>query len=295
MKMSSFRYIIPQAFSSLKVNGWMTFAAIMTITISLFICSVFWLIIVNIDANATDIESQVEIVAYIKDGVAEAQYDNIKASIEGIEGVTSIEFISKEAGMTNMSNRFGENSDLISALGGENPLPDSYAIKAATPEQVATIAQIIGSMDQIESVRYGQGTVEKLFSLTDAMRKAGIAIMILLGIGAIVLVAMAIRLTVYARRREVMVMKWVGATNAFIRWPFLIEGILLGFFGAVIASIGSMIVYSFAGDYLATAVSFLSIIEPQQLWWQVFGFTTLAGIVMGAFGSIISVARFLDV
>ncbi|MGI5891421.1 MAG: permease-like cell division protein FtsX [Bacillota bacterium] len=295
MKISSFRYIIPQAFSSLKVNGWMTFAAIVTITISLFICSIFWLIIINLDANATDIESQVEIVAYIRDNVEEADYDNIKASIEQLDGVTSIQFISKEEGMKTMSEKFGEDSDLIAALDGANPLPDSYAVKADSPERVDNLAEAIESMEQIESVRYGQGSVEKLFSLTDTMRKAGFAIMALLGIGAIVLVVMAIRLTVYARRKEVMVMKWVGATNAFIRWPFLIEGILLGFFGAVIASVSSLIVYALASDYLSTAVSFITVIEVSQLWWQVFSFTALAGIVMGAFGSIISVARFLDV
>lgn len=295
MKFSSFRYIIPQALSSLKVNGWMTFAAIITITISLFLCSLFWLIIVNLDANATEVESQVEIVAYILDSVDDVEYDAIESSIKGIEGVKETTFVSKEDGLDTMSETFGENSDLVAALDGSNPLPDSFSVKAQNPEQVAIIADSIEQMEQIESVRYGQGSVEKLFSLTDTLRKASVAIMILLGIGSIVLVAMAIRLTVYARRKEVMVMKWVGATNAFIRWPFLIEGLLLGLFGAVIASVGAMVAYTFSVDYLSSAVSFLTFIEPAKLWFQVVGVTIVAGIVMGIFGSLISVARFLDV
>ncbi|MGI6361677.1 MAG: permease-like cell division protein FtsX [Bacillota bacterium] len=295
MKFSSFRYIFPQAFSSLRVNGWMTFAAIMTITISLFLCSVFWLVVVNLDANATEVESQVEIVAYVLDSVPDTGYDDIEATIKNIEGVKQVRFISKEEGLETMSETFGENSNLVVALDGTNPLPNSFSVKATTPEQVEKIASSIKNMKQIESVRYGQGSVEKLFSLTDTLRKASLAIMILLGVGAIILVAMATRLTVYARRKEVMVMKWVGATNAFIRWPFIIEGILLGIFGAVIAAVIAMIAYTFAVNYFTVAVSFLTFIEPAHLWAQVLGGTVIAGIVMGVFGSLISVARFLDV
>lgn len=294
MKASSMRYIFPQACKSLKINGWMTFAAIVTITISLFLCTFFWLLVVNIDANATQMESDVRIMAYIKDEVPDSDYAAIKEAIAALDGVDTIDFISKEDGIKSLSNRFG-GIDLAATLEGANPLPDSYSVKAKTPEDVEPLAKSIGEIKQIEKVRYGEGYVENLFAFTDTIRKAGIAIMILLGLAAILLVAMNTRLTVYARRREVMVMKWVGATNSFIRWPFFLEGLLIGFIGAVISAVLVLVVYYNANSYLASTISFMHVVNIGQLWPGVFGFTILAGILMGAFGSIISLTRFLDV
>jgi len=294
MRAGSLRYIFPQACKSLKINGWMTFAAIVTITISLFLCTFFWLLVVNIDANATQMESDVRIMAYIKNGVADTEYASIKESIASLSGVDTIEFISKEEGIKSLSSRF-DGVDLSQTLEGSNPLPDSYSIKAKTPADVEPLAKAIGAMKQIEKVRYGEGYVENLFAFTDTIRKAGIAIMVLLGLAAILLVAMNTRLTVYARRREVMVMKWVGATDAFIRWPFFLEGLLIGFIGAVISAVLVLVVYYNAHSYIASAISFMQIVDIAKLWPGVFGFSILAGILMGSIGSIISLTKFLDV
>ncbi len=294
MKLKSFRYLLPQAFRSLFANGWMTIAAIITITISLLLCTFFWLLVINIDANASDIESNVKIVAYIKDEVPEDQFDQMKTMIHGLDGTAEVTFVSKQEGIKELSQRFN-GVDLESTLDGVNPLPNSFNISAASPDKVATLAATIEKIEGIEKVRYGEDSVEKLFAFTSALRKAGIGIMILLGFAAIVLVAMSIRLTVYARSKEIMVMKWVGATDSFIRWPFFLEGMLLGLVGSVLALAIVFGLYYYAIDYVSATLSFVYIIDIGSIWLNVVGFTILAGILLGAFGSIISVAKFLDV
>lgn len=293
MRMTSLRYIFPQAFKSFKNHGWMTFAAIMTMTISIFLCTFFWLLVVNVDANATNIESEVRIVAYILDEIDEDTYPAIQMRIEQLPGVQLVEYVSREQGLQEMESRFGSN--LQETLGGRNPLPNRYSITANSPEEVSIVAAAVEQLPQIETVRYGEGSVEKLFAFTSVLRKAGIAIMLLLGLAAVVLIAMTTRVTVYARRKEIMVMKWVGATNAFIRLPFYIEGMIIGIFGAVLAAALVILCYNGAGNYMSSTVAVVFMVPLNDIWSQVILFSLSAGAVMGALGSGISVARFLDV
>lgn len=294
MKLYSFRYIIPQAFKSLKLNGWMTFASIMTISITLFLCAICWLLVVNIDANAEQMESDVRVSAYIDQTVSSEDYDALQKKIEAIDDVDKVEFVSKAEGLTELENRFG-GVDLEETLGGNNPLPDRFSISAVDKDSVKSVAKAVKKLTGIETVRYGEGSVEKLFALTDTVRKVGITLIVLLGIAAITLVAMTIRLTVFARRKEIMVMKWVGATNAFIRWPFLLEGIILGVIGALIAVVLVFICYKYAGVYVANTISFVYLSQLSDIWLNILGFAVLAGLLMGAFGSIISLIKGLDV
>ncbi len=297
MKLQTFRYLAPQAFKSLKLNGWMTFAAIFTIAISLFLCVAFWLLIQNIDANATQIESEVQIIAYIKDGVTDEDLAQAKTAIQAMPGFAGLSFISKKDGLAQLAPEFNLSSEdeLLETLGGVNPLPNSYSIQAQTPEDVASLAQKVEQLEIIESVRYGEGTVDKLFTFTDTMRLAGVVVMVLLAVAAIMLVAMTTRLTVYARRKEIMVMKWVGATNWFIRWPFLLEGVVLGLIGSGLALILALTGYTQVIDYLSQTIPFVFFLELGHLWAPLTLYTLGAGVLMGAVGSIISMAKFLNV
>ena len=295
MRGSNFRYTLPQAFKSLKSNGWMTFASVFTIAISLFLCVFFWLIIVNLDVNATILEDEVEIVAYISPEVPESEYSRIEDAIILMDGYQSMTYISKEEGLASLAPRFGGEEDLLDSLGGENPLPNCYAIKATSPEKVVSLAEQIGQLEQIDTVRYGQGTVENLFTFTALMRKAGLVIMGLLAFAAVVLVAMTTRISVYARKKEMLVMTWVGATNWYIRWPFLLEGVILGLVGSAIAVGVALLLYNNAVEQLRTLVSFIYVVDIEIIWGQIVLYTVGAGVLMGALGSTISMARFLNV
>ncbi len=294
MKLSSFRYIVPQAFKSMFHNGLMTVAAILTITISLFLCTAFWLLIINVDANARQIEDDVRVLAYLSEDTTEDQYAAIEEEILAIPGVASCEFVGKDEGIKELEARFG-GVDLEETLGGENPLPDRFSIMAETTDDVTTIADKVSNLAAVDVVRYGEGTVEKLFALTDTMRRVGVAVMILLALAAVVLIAMTIRLAVMARKKEIMVMKWVGATNAFIRLPFLLEGIFLGLFGGLLALVLVLLAYVNAGDYLASTISFVLVLDIGQVWLNTLVFTLAAGLLLGIFGSLFPLARFMDV
>jgi cell division transport system permease protein len=295
MKISSFRYIIPQAVKSMRLNGWMTFAAIMTVTISLFLCTLFWLMILNIDANARDFENDVRVLAYIDDRVPESDYPALERRIAGIEGVAAVEYVDREEGLETLNRRFG--LDLHKTLGGRNPLPNRYSITAAGTDVVEDVAKAVGRIVQIGegNVKYGRESVQRLFSLTNTMRRVGLIIMALLAIAAVVLVAMTIRLTVFSRKKEIMVMKWVGATNAFIRWPFFLEGLLLGLIGAAVAVGLVLFCYRSAGQWLSATVAFVMMLDLKDIWFNTMLFTLAAGTLMGVFGSLISLSRFLDV
>lgn len=294
-KNGSLQYVFPQALKALKINGWMTLAAVATVAISLFLCVAFWLMIINIDTNATEIENNVEIIAYIKDTVSRDDYPALEEAIKDLPGFFELTYISKEDGLAALAPRFGGEEELLESLGGVNPLPDSYSVKATSPDDVSSLADGLSKLEQVDSVRYGQEGVERLFKVTDILRKAGIAVMILLALAAVVLVAMTTRITVYARRKEIMIMKWVGATNWYIRWPFILEGVILGFVGGAVAVGMALVMYHYALGYLASNITFMTTMALSQVWPGISFYTIVAGIIMGVFGSTISVVKFLDV
>ena len=295
MKLSSFRYIGPQAVKSMSNNGWMTVAAILTVTITLFLCAVFWLLLMNIDANVTKVEDDIRIVAYLDSTVnLDEQKEEIEKEIKWIGGVADVTFISKEEGIESLEDRFN-NIDIISTLGGNNPLPDCYSITAISADYVPTIAKACEEIEGIDIVRYGAGTVEKLFSFTDVLRKVGMVVMGLLALAAVLLVAMVIRLAIVSRRKEIMIMKWVGATDAFIRWPFFLEGLVLGVFGAILAAGLALLLYGQGVDTLIASLPFAEILPLSDIWLNTSLFTIGAGLGLGALGSFLPLTRFLDV
>jgi len=295
MNRHGFGYVVPQAFSSLRINGWMTFAAIATIAISLFLCLLFWLMIINIDINAENLESNVEIIGYIAEEVPQEQYNAMQGKIASLAGVSALTYISREDGLLRIAPRFGSVEQLLASMGGVNPLPNSFSVKAQSPEAVAGIAEQMAVLEGIAKVRYGENEVKKLFAFTSAMRFAGIVIMALLAVAAVFLVAMTTRISVYARKQEIMVMKWVGATNWFIRCPFLLEGIILGLVGSLLAVGAAFLVYSKVCAYVAGSLAFIVLLPASALWLTVGLIAVGVGILMGAIGSIVSLARFLNV
>ena len=295
MKLSSFRYTVPQAFKSMFNNGWMTVAAVLTITISLFLCTMFWLLLINIDANASDVEEDIRVMVYLDSTVVmDEQFDQIEQQLKWIGGVSEVEFVPKEEGIKSLEGRFGD-MDIIDTLGGNNPLPDMYSITALSTDYVTSIAADAEVIEGVSMVRYGEGTVDNLLTLTDTLRKAGIIIMALLAVAAVVLIAMAIRLTIMSRRKEIMIMKWTGATNGFIRWPFILEGLFLGILGSAFALALVLLLYSGAADYINTTAAFIQTLPLSQIWLSTSAFTLGAGVILGAIGSLIPMTRFLDV
>lgn len=295
MKLSTSEYFIKEVYTSFKRNIWMTLASIFTVVLSLFILGFFSIVILNLNKMADTLESQVQISVYLKDDLSQEEIDETKETLSKIEGLQDIKFTTREEAMENFKERLGDQQFLLYALDDTNPLPDSFSLTVTSPQQVKTIADTAAALDSVESASYSQDIINHLFNLTHLIRLIGVALIILLTGAAIFIISNTIRLTVFARRKEIAIMKYVGATDWFIRWPFLLEGICLGFIGGGLATIFLYIVYNQVTQEIYEAMAFFPLI-PQHPFIDYISLAILvAGIIIGALGSTISLKRFLKV
>ena len=295
MKLSTSEYFIKEVYTSFKRNIWMTLASIFTVVLSLFILGFFSIVILNLNKMADTLESQVQISVYLKDDLSQEEIDETKETLSKIEGLQDIKFTTREEAMKNFKERLGDQQFLLDALDDTNPLPNSFSLTVTSPQQVKTIADTAAALDSVESASYSQDIINHLFNLTHLIRLIGVALIILLTGAAIFIISNTIRLTVFARRKEIAIMKYVGATDWFIRWPFLLEGICLGFIGGGLATIVLYIVYNQVTQEIYEAMAFFPLI-PQHPFIDYISLAILvAGIIIGALGSTISLKRFLKV
>ena len=295
MKLSTSEYFIKEVYTSFKRNIWMTLASIFTVVLSLFILGFFSIVILNLNKMADTLESQVQISVYLKDDLSQEDIDETKETLSKIEGLEDIKFTTREEAMENFKERLGDQQFLLDALDDTNPLPDSFSLTVTSPQQVKTIADTAAALDSVESASYSQDIINHLFNLTHLIRLIGVALIILLTGAAIFIISNTIRLTVFARRKEIAIMKYVGATDWFIRWPFLLEGICLGFIGGGLATIFLYIIYNQVTQEIYEAMAFFPLI-PQHPFIDYISLAILvAGIIIGALGSTISLKRFLKV
>lgn len=294
VKLTSLRYILPEPFISLRRNFGMTVAAIMTVVLTLYLCGIFGILVVNIDRNATIMESAVEIKVFIKDGINQDQMDTLSAQVKSIPGVASVKYVSRAEGLELMSSKFGSSEEILAAI-DTNPLPNSYTVKAESPEQVLSIVDAVNKLDNILAVRYGQGSVEKMFVFMNWIRSLGTGLMVLLGFSAVILISMNIRLSVEARKEEIQVMKYVGASNSFIIWPFILEGMLLGVLGGGVACILALMSYNAMLNLLLSSLNFLTFTPFGSIALPLVGAMLLIGLLLGAVGSAIAVRKHVNV
>lgn len=295
MKARTFWRHLREGWKSLGRNGWMSFAAVSSVTVTLFLLGVFLLLAMNVNNIAFTIEDQVEIRV---DLALDAKQDDIRDAenkITAIPEVSQVEFISKEAGLEQLKEDLGDAS-LLEGI-EENPLPHSFRVKTFEPQQTASVAAQINELDHVDKTRYGEEFTDQLFNATKTVRNVGIALITLLAVTAMFLIANTIRLTIVARRREIEIMKLVGATNWFIRWPFFVEGLLIGFLGGILPAVVLLFGYnSFIRKVNdAFMLRFLELLPMYPLALQVTLFLLASGALIGAVGSFVSVRRFLKV
>lgn len=305
MKFSTLLRHLREGFKSIIRNGWMTFASTSSIAISLFILGVFLLLALNVNNLVDQIESEVEIRVYLEVNTEQQQISQIQNQIGSMPEVSRVTFVSKDEGLEIMKENFGEDGKqlLEGYEGDQNPLNDSFTVKVDEPTNVAMVAEKIERLDQgrnpplIFKVVYGEGYIETLFKVTRVIRNVGLILVLGLGFTAMFLISNTIKLTILARRREIAIMKLVGATNNFIRWPFFIEGALLGIIGSLIPV--AVLIYGY--NQLINIYQFdmgmmmIRLLPLEEVTYNVFGLLISIGIVIGIWGSTISVRKFLKV
>lgn len=295
MKLRTSEYFIQETLRSLRRNNWMSFASVGTVAVSLFVLGVFLLLVLNMNRLASSLESQVQISVYLADGLSESARKDIASDIEALQGIEEIRYVPKEEAKKRLAKRLGDQKYLLDALGEKNPLPDSFEVVLKSPALVETAAAAITRMDGVEQAKYGQDVIEHLFAITRLIRIFGLALMVLLAGATLFIISNTIRLTVFARRKEVAIMKYVGATDWFIRWPFLLEGMVLGFVGGVLAAIALQSFYAAMAAKIYETLAFFPLLPQYPYMYYVSAAILLSGMGIGALGSTISLKRFLKV
>ena len=295
MRLNTIRYYFREAFHSIFRNNWISIASVGVVAVSLLILGSSLLMVLNANHLATGLESSVEISIFVQDKASPAEVKALEGQIRALPDVASVEFVPKARALEEMKQNLGDKKDILAGLEDKNPLPDTLRVKAVNVELVAPLARQFEVLPQVDQVRYGQGVVEKLMALSRWVRTAGLITMALLGAAAIFLIATTIRLSVFARRREIEIMKFLGATNWFVRFPFLLEGMILGLCGSLLASLVIYFGYLSLVGKLQLSLPFMELITDRRVIEPVLEGILLLGLLIGALGSMISMRRFLKV
>lgn len=308
MMPSNLGYSIREAFAHIRRNWSTCLGAIVTIFLSLFVIGVFMLgsnLLGNLVGN---VEDRVTIQAFLADSADKGKVDAYQKKVEGWDNVESVTYKSKEEALQEyretMSNRNAE--DAVAALDGQNPVPASLVIKLDNPQKVEDLANKLIADDEFKaisdtpdnataSVQYGKETVDRLFSVTNYIRIGAAVLIILLVFVAFVFINNTIRLAISARRREIAIMRLVGASNSFIRGPFVAEGAIEAILGALLAIICLQVGWTFLQPQLANSLQFLSFELSPTVVVQVYVILIVAGVLIGLFGSAIAMRRYLKV
>jgi cell division transport system permease protein len=282
----------------------MTITAISTVAITLFIVGLFGVIVYDVMGVVNSIKSDIELAVYLEDNISTGLKDYIEQEIKSWEEVDTVKYVSKEQALERFKEQ-NEGSDILKEIEG-NPLPASFEITLNDPEKIDRIALRFRDKDGnyiegVNDVIYGKNYVNKLFSITAIIGIITIIIIAVLLLAAIVLIFNTIRLSIYARRKEIEVMKLVGATNWFVRIPFLIEGFFEGFTGGII----SIILLYFAGNFLliraerlivdTMRIKEMAIVGSGNIIMYVYiGLAALGGLI-GLLSSGIALRRYVKV
>ncbi|MDP7422094.1 MAG: permease-like cell division protein FtsX [bacterium] len=285
-------YFFQEALRSTRHSWVMSLASVTIVTISLLLLGIFLLMARNLDSFAGDLETRMEITAYLTDGMSEDIRFQLQRQIESWAEVKEVGFISKDEALLKLQDDLQEDSEILDIV-RDNPLPASYEVRVKSGKDIASVAARLERIVWVDDVSYGREIVDKMLALTRMIRYFGWGMVALLGLASLMIIANTIKLTVYARRDEIEIMKLVGATDWFIRWPFLIEGTLQGFFGAVIAILILFVSYQFLIREAEFIFPFLSQQIDAALVGRLSVKLILFGVFLGVVGSFVSVRRFL--
>ena len=295
MRFSTKQYFIKETYKSIRRNGFMSFASISTVAVSLLVLGMFLMIFLNTNNLAQYLENQVQISVYMQDSATDKELASVKDKLTKMPGVVKVTQVNKQQALERFKKRLGDQEQLLNILGKENPFPNSFEVQVDNPDRIKVLTPQIGQLPKVETAKFGQEVVEHLFQLTKILRLGGIVLVVFLAMATLFIISNTIRLTVFARRKEVIIMKYVGATDWFIRWPFLLEGMTLGFFGAVVAFVLINSIYASLLDRIHATLAFLPLLPTSPLLLYVDLFLLAAGTGIGALGSYISLRKFLRV
>jgi len=294
---NSIGYYFREAFVSFKRNWIMSLAAISTVAISLFFLGFFMIVAIIFNAKFGGLEAEANINVYLRDDITAEQTAAINKKIMGLKEVSSATYVSKNEALKRFKERMKDSPGLLDALSG-NPLPASFEVKFKdefkSADSIDKLKNLLKNSKEVDEI-IGQEIVKRLFAIATIARWIFITIIVLMSFAGMTLIINAIRLAIYARRKEIEIMRLVGASNWFIRWPFIIEGVMSGFLGAFSASLLLLIANTQLFMRIETMVPFMSFSVNQTTFMYVVLTLFAVGGVIGAGGSILALRRFLKI
>ncbi len=298
MKLRSLQYIVQQSFKGIWRNKGMSVASISSVAASLTILGLMMVLVLNMGHLASLAQTQFDSVqVYLEEDMDSQKIDDLGTEIRQINGVAYIHYESKEMALTNMKERWGEQGYLLDTL-EDNPLPNSFIVHVEHIRYSDDVVDVIAGLSGVDEIRYYRDIIDNLIRIAGLVRSIGLIVIAVLILIATFIISNTIKLTINARKREIRIMKDVGATNWFIRWPFFLEGTILGLVGAMIALTIIYFGYQTIFDMVTTrffvifSAYLLSVEEMMQRTLVMFA---VLGAGVGALGSIISLRKHLEI
>ena len=300
MKYNILGYLVGEGFSNVFKNKKSTGASLMIMCATMIIFGIILILGENINHFVEETETAQGIQVFIKNEATQAQVEELEQKIRKIDGVSKTEFVSKEAALNQMKERFGDKKDLLEGYEGENNIfTASYIVSLTDLKLSKTVQDQILTFDMVKKITSKDETVNTLINIANVVKIGTVALLILLIMISIFIIANTIKLTVHARRKEISIMKYVGATNGFIRWPFIVEGMIIGVLASALSIIIIGIAYTLMAEQLVN-IPFMKVINLSLLSFSdmfnsiIFVYMSL-GIGIGALGSVISMRKYLKV
>ena len=299
MKFRNVSYTVKEAMAGLIKNRLMSMASIITLAACLFIVSVSFCLASNLDYLLIQMESLMSITVYLRDGMSQEEINNLANEINNIPYVRSFKFVSKEEALQNFKTSLEDSSHILDGLEEDNPLPDSLELDIDSLDHWDAVEENLNQLKDsgIETIQHGKGAANALTTINNVLRAVSFLVIAGLGVISMVIIFNTIRIAVNNRKTEINVMKYVGATDAFIRGPFIVEGLIIGILGALLPL---AIVYPMYNPIMDVLRQSLPIMDF-SFRTQIYVISTLApilivvGVMIGIIGSAISIRRHLNV
>ena len=299
MKYNIFGYLIGEGFSNVFKNKKSTGASLMIMCATMIIFGIFLILGENINHIVKEVEDAQGIEVFIKDDATEEQVKKMEENIRAIDGVSTVVYKSKEEALEQMKEWLGERQDLLAGYEENNIFPASYVVNLSNLEKSKEIQDQILTFEGVKKITSKDETVTALINLANGIKVVTGVILILLVIISIFIISNTIKLTVHARRKEISIMKYVGATNGFIRWPFIVEGMIIGILASAISIVIVGISYTYIANQLVNSEFMqtikMSLVTFRDMFNLIIFVYMLLGIGIGALGSIISMRKYLKV
>lgn len=294
MNLKKIGYFMNQAFKNMGRNKVMSISTILTVAISLLIVGGFLVFIINAGTFIKTQSDKTQLSVFVDQAYTEAQAKGVGVKLKEIPGVDTLVYKSKAEAMKEMISKYGGEEEWKQIFGEDNPMPYTFIITGSDNTKLDGISQEATKIEGVYKVDYAKDLANKLTNIVNAVRISGIVIVGILFLIAIFLISTTIKLSLYSKRKEIQVMKYVGSSNSFIQGPFLASGMLLGLLGAMVSSLVLFIGYKMLMDY-ATNIEFLNLsYDGIQILLIVIGLL-FSGVFVGALGSYASLRKYLEV